>query len=91
MYSARTYSTCSVALSLDRVHDYEIDVQYANYFIIIFMEICKKNAATEIKSKKIFFFYGEEIPYSQFCKTVRFLLNKMFVFFLFFFFFTNKG
>ena len=28
MYTARTYSTCSVALSLDRVHDYENNVQY---------------------------------------------------------------
>ena len=89
MHTTRTHSTCSVAPSLDRAHDYKNNVQYTNYFKYCSWKFAKnmqRYAAPEIKSKIFFFFlYGEDIPYSEFCKPVRILLNKMFVFFVFFF------
>ena len=89
MYTARSYNTCCVALSLDRVHNYENNVQYMKYFKIMFIEICKKKKVAICCSgnKDQFFFIWRR--YS----VLKFLLNSSFFFKqnVCVFCFTNKG
>ena len=91
MYVARTYCTRSVALSMDRDHDYENIVEYKIILNNVHRNLQKKMQRYATPERKInLFLYGADIPYSQDFSKPFFFLNKMFVF-PFFFFFTIKG
>ena len=91
MYAARMYSTRSVALSMDREHDYENNVEYKIFLSNVPRNLQKEMQRYASPERKInLFIYGADIPYSQdFSK--HFFFFKQNVCVSFFFLFYKQG